>query len=133
MGAFRALQRRGRRRWIEQQLDETTLILDRQANEVSLLNGSIRSISGGSDDEITDAPALDLGCTFHDSERLRCNPCLYSSGAVGFLGHRGSSLLCLSVRRYHVHVKAPTSPNRSKGQTPAAQPAGLTNEYNCGS
>lgn len=108
MGAFRALQRRGRRRRIEQQLGETALILDRQADEVSLLNRSMRSISGGSDNEVTDASALDLGCTLHDSERLRCNARLNSSGAVGFLGHRGSSLLRLSVRRYHVHVKAST-------------------------
>jgi hypothetical protein len=41
MGVFRAFQRWGWRRWIEQQLSESTLILDREANEVNFM-GHVR-------------------------------------------------------------------------------------------
>jgi hypothetical protein len=97
MGAFRAFQGRGRRGWIEQQLDESTLILDREADEEALLNRPLRGFSGSSDDEIADAPALELGGAFHDSERFRgdarFNPC----GAMRFW-HEVVSLSTFTVR-----------------------------------
>lgn len=60
MGAFRALQRRSGRRRIEQQLDETPLVLDREADEVSLFDRPMR----------------------------RCDTYLDPRRAVGFIGHR---------------------------------------------
>jgi hypothetical protein len=88
MGAFRAFQCRSRCGWIEQQLDEATLILDREPDEEVLLNRPLRGFSGSSDDEIADAPALDLGGAFHDSERFRGNARFNPCGAMRF-GHQG--------------------------------------------
>jgi len=105
VGAFRARQGRDRRGRIEQQLDEATLILNREAEEVSLFNRPLRGLPGGSDDEVADTPALDLGGAFHDSERVRGNACLNAGGAVGFLGHLSFSLSILTVRHCHVQVK----------------------------
>ena len=92
MGAFRALQRGSGCRRIEQQLDETPLILDREADEVSLFDRSMRSISGGSDDEVAESPALKLGGAPDDGELGRCDACLDACCAVGFTGHRNPSL-----------------------------------------
>jgi hypothetical protein len=92
MGAFRALQRRRRRGWIEQKLDKTPLILHREADEVIFLNRSLRGLSCSRDDEVTDAAALDLGGAFHDGKSVRGNACLKARGAM-FLGQSGPPLV----------------------------------------
>lgn len=105
MSAFRALQRRNGRGRIEQQLDETPLILDRKADKVSLFDRPMRGISGGSDDEVAESPALKLGGAPYDGELCRGDACLDARGAMDFIGHRNSSLSNLTVRQCHVQVK----------------------------
>ena len=73
MGFSSALQRSGHRRRIDQKVDESLLVIDRQPNEMGLFDRSPSRFRRRSDDEVAEAPPLDLGGTLHQGKSVGGN------------------------------------------------------------
>ena len=97
MGSLRALQRRRRLRRIEQHIDKTLLILDRQPNDIVLLDRSLRDLLRGRDHEVAQAAPLQFGRTPDDRQSLRGDPGLKPCAACRVLCHGKSPYLPLYV------------------------------------
>jgi hypothetical protein len=84
VSAFRALQRRSESGRIEQQIDESLLILDRKADEVSFFDRPFCGLSGGGHDEVAEGSTLNFGGTPDDRELRRGDAGFDSRGSRGF-------------------------------------------------
>src|SRR5580704_16890699 len=91
---------RGRRRFrrIDDRLRKRALILDREPDDLRLLDGAVGRFLGGGNDKVADATALDFGGAFHDRQRLGRDARLDAGGADSVLGHQEASLLESIVR-----------------------------------
>jgi hypothetical protein len=78
----------GRWRWgIEEEVDESLLIFDRESNELCFFDRLERGGLGGGNDEIADATALQFGGTFYDGQCFGSESRL-DAGAAGLVfGH----------------------------------------------
>src|SRR5258708_19691751 len=89
MGLHGAVHSRGQLGGIEQQVDESALLLRREPDEGGLLDGPVRRLLSRGDHEITQAAPLELSGSLHHGQRLRSDARLDAGGAL--LGHRASS------------------------------------------
>ena len=81
MGGLRAFHG-GWRRWrVKQKLNESRLVIEREADKVGFLDGPPSGFLGGGDDKIANAATLQLGRAFHDRQGISGEACFKARGA----------------------------------------------------
>jgi hypothetical protein len=73
MGFFGAFQRRRGRRRIQQEFDKAALVFGGKADDLGLLDGTVRGLLGGGDRKVADAAALHFGGLFHQAKHIGGN------------------------------------------------------------
>jgi len=96
MGSLRALQGRRQSRRVQKQVDETLLILDRQADDLGFIDCPVRHLLSRRDYKIADTAALKFRGALDDAERIGRNPSFDPRGASCFVEH-GSILLAILI------------------------------------
>ena len=111
MGFAGTPQCRRRRGRIEQEVNKALLLVNRQADELSVFNCTLCSVVRRRDDKITDASPLQLGCAANDGECLGCDTC-FKAGITGCVCWHGEPYF-----RVIMYVILPYKSSRTIGST----------------
>jgi hypothetical protein len=115
MGSLRTLQGRGKGRRVQKQLNEALLIFDRQADDLSFVDGPVRRLLSRRNYKIADTAALKRRGAPDDPKRIGRNSSFDPRSASCFLGHASILLTISIVRDFAGQLKREVSTPQSGG------------------